>query len=62
MAKPLANGVPIGAVMMRDNVAKKIAIGQLSNLIFFAWIGSSDGPFVLFFILVQTGDHGTTFG
>ncbi|EFP82310.2 uncharacterized protein PGTG_07707 [Puccinia graminis f. sp. tritici CRL 75-36-700-3] len=28
MAKPLANGVPIGAVMMRDNVAKKIAIGD----------------------------------
>ncbi|WAR61301.1 hypothetical protein PtB15_13B557 [Puccinia triticina] len=28
MAKPLANGVPIGAVMMRDHVAKKIAIGD----------------------------------
>lgn len=28
MAKPLANGVPIGAVMMRDQIAKKIAIGD----------------------------------
>lgn len=28
MAKPLANGVPIGAVMMRDRVAKQIAIGD----------------------------------
>ncbi|PLW12768.1 hypothetical protein PCANC_16978 [Puccinia coronata f. sp. avenae] len=28
MAKPLANGVPIGAVMMREEVAQKIAIGD----------------------------------
>ncbi|KNZ50485.1 hypothetical protein VP01_43g5 [Puccinia sorghi] len=30
MAKPLANGVPIGAVMMRDQIAKKIAVGPFS--------------------------------
>jgi acetylornithine/succinyldiaminopimelate/putrescine aminotransferase len=28
MAKPLANGFPIGAIMITDKVAEKIAIGK----------------------------------
>lgn len=28
MAKPLANGFPIGAIMVRDNVAETIAVGH----------------------------------
>lgn len=30
MAKPLANGFPIGAIMVRDEVAEKITPGELS--------------------------------
>lgn len=28
MAKPLANGFPIGAIMVRDEVAHKVQIGE----------------------------------
>ena len=28
MAKPLANGFPIGAIMVRDHVAEKITVGK----------------------------------
>lgn len=28
MAKPLANGYPIGAIMMRDKFAEHIAVGE----------------------------------
>lgn len=28
MAKPLANGYPIGAVMMRDSIAEVMSVGQ----------------------------------
>lgn len=28
MAKPLANGFPIGAIMVRDHVAEKISVGR----------------------------------
>lgn len=34
MAKPLANGFPIGAIMITDKVAEKIVIGMLDH--FFA--------------------------
>lgn len=28
MAKPLANGLPIGAILMRDSVAEVIQLGE----------------------------------
>lgn len=28
MAKPLANGLPIGAILMRDSVAEVIKLGE----------------------------------
>lgn len=31
MAKPLANGVPIGAVMTNDKVADMIKLGKVSS-------------------------------
>lgn len=31
MAKPLANGYPIGAVLIRDNVAKTMTAGEFSH-------------------------------
>lgn len=31
MAKPLANGYPIGAVLMRDAVAKHMTAGEWRN-------------------------------
>jgi acetylornithine aminotransferase len=32
MAKPLANGYPIGAVLMRDSVAQTMSAGQPQTL------------------------------
>jgi len=34
MAKPLANGYPIGAVMMREEVARAMSVGKLGSLLF----------------------------
>lgn len=50
MAKPLANGFPIGAIMVRDHVASSITPGvyNLALLLFNAYI--------------SIGSHGTTFG
>ena len=31
MAKPLANGYPIGAVMMREEIAQAMSVGKLGN-------------------------------
>lgn len=28
MAKPLANGFPIGAILVRDEIAKQVGIGR----------------------------------
>jgi acetylornithine/succinyldiaminopimelate/putrescine aminotransferase len=28
MAKPLANGFPIGAILVRDEIAKQVGIGK----------------------------------
>jgi len=28
MAKPLANGYPIGAILLRDHIAEAVTIGQ----------------------------------
>jgi acetylornithine/succinyldiaminopimelate/putrescine aminotransferase len=28
MAKPLANGFPIGAILVRDEIAKQVGIGE----------------------------------
>ena len=33
MAKPLANGYPIGAVMMREEIAQVMSVGKLGNLL-----------------------------
>ena len=33
MAKPLANGYPIGAVMMREEVAQVMSVGKPGNLL-----------------------------
>jgi acetylornithine/succinyldiaminopimelate/putrescine aminotransferase len=35
MAKPLANGIPIGAILMRDKIADIIKIGEWLLLQFF---------------------------
>ena len=34
MAKPLANGYPIGAVMMREEIAQAMSVGKLGSLLF----------------------------
>jgi hypothetical protein len=39
MAKPLANGFPIGAIMVRDHVAEKITVGAFSP--FTSWFNTS---------------------
>lgn len=31
MAKPLANGYPIGAVMMREEIAQVMSVGKPGN-------------------------------
>lgn len=35
IAKPLANGFPIGAVLMRDKIAEKIKIGKPESRVVF---------------------------
>lgn len=32
MAKPLANGFPIGAILVRDEIAEAISIGEMLYL------------------------------
>ena len=54
MAKPLANGVPIGAIMITERVADIVKIGKLS-------FGSDVVPIDVSANEVL-GDHGTTFG
>lgn len=49
MAKPLANGFPIGAVMTRDSVANNVSPGE------FAFSDST-------MLMPNSGSHGTTFG
>lgn len=51
MAKPLANGIPIGSIMMRDKIADVIKIGALRS--WASRVRSAE---------TDTGDHGTTFG
>jgi len=51
MAKPLANGYPIGAVMLRDTIAPTMTAGK--RLFVTAYIYIS---------LLLKGTHGTTFG
>ena len=55
MAKPLANGYPIGAVMMREEVAQAMSVGKL-------WDTQLISPPSITHNLVISGTHGTTFG
>lgn len=52
MAKPLANGYPIGAVMMTDSIAQVMSVGGYLSIQFSG--GNAK--------LVLVGTHGTTFG
>ena len=36
MAKPLANGYPIGAVMMREEIAQAMSVGKFWDLLLMA--------------------------
>lgn len=54
MAKPLANGYPIGAVMMRGEIAQAMSVGELGNLL------TSPSSHTCGFVI--SGSHGTTFG
>lgn len=58
-AKPLANGYPIGAVLMREGVASVMGPGQFSTL--FSLYGCCSRMSVLMQVFL-TGSHGTTFG
>ena len=55
MAKPLANGYPIGAVMMREEIAQAMSVGKLGSLLLTPPYSYPCGFFIL-------GTHGTTFG
>jgi len=59
MAKPLANGYPVGAVLMRGTVAKAMTVGECVNpaLVSLCRQLSPCLPRDLY-----TGSHGTTFG
>lgn len=54
MAKPLGNGYPIGAVMLRDKVGATMTAGEIERDL-------RDGSEQLL-ISMLTGTHGTTFG
>ena len=55
MAKPLANGYPIGAVMMRGEIAQAMSVGESGGMLF-------TSPFPYACACVISGTHGTTFG
>lgn len=55
MAKPLANGYPIGAVMMREEIAQVMSVGRLGNLLLIPTFVNAHDSVIL-------GTHGTTFG
>lgn len=55
MAKPLANGYPIGAVMMREEVAQAMSVGKLGSLLFIPPCSNAHNSGI-------PGTHGTTFG
>jgi len=55
MAKPLANGYPIGAVMIRDEIAQAMSVGKLRDLPL-----TPPPSYVYGFVI--SGTHGTTFG
>ena len=54
VAKPLANGYPIGAVLLRDNIAASMTVGQSDYDIRMSS--------VLLTLSDNVGTHGTTFG
>ena len=58
MAKPLANGFPIGAVLMRDSIAEVMTVGESWTVVISLvdYITEYDMEFKC------TGTHGTTFG
>ena len=56
MAKPLANGYPIGAVMMREEIAEAMSVGELGDLLFTPPLSPYASGFAI------SGTHGTTFG
>jgi acetylornithine aminotransferase len=59
MAKPLANGFPIGAIMVRDKIANHITPGLYSSpLSSFLFPDTHNIPPLLH----PSGSHGTTFG
>ena len=55
MAKPLANGYPIGAVMMRKEIAQAMSVGRFGELLLAPPCSHPCG-------FVISGTHGTTFG
>lgn len=57
MAKPLANGYPVGAVMMREEIAQTMSVGKIAAWYsyFFEGFSNTRGSAV-------SGTHGTTFG
>ena len=55
MAKPLANGYPIGAVMMREEVAQTMSVGKF-------WNTQLISPPSITHNSAISGTHGTTFG
>lgn len=54
MAKPLANGIPIGAIMVRDEVVQAVTVGQSLPSLVLHLLSKLTGS--------TTGSHGTTFG
>lgn len=59
MAKPLANGIPIGAIMMRNEVADVIQLGMSTNHVVQV---STRFQRLISLPSILPGDHGTTFG
>lgn len=55
MAKPLANGYPIGAVIMREEVAQVMSVGKHGNLLLTRSHSNARNS-------VVSGTHATTFG
>lgn len=55
MAKPLANGYPIGAVMMREEIAQAMSVGKHGNLPLKPLSSNARNRPI-------SGTHGTTFG
>lgn len=62
MAKPLANGYPIGAVLMRDSIAETMTVGESFCEQPFFGLYMKLTRCGIFIANALTGSHGTTFG